>query len=124
MDYPIRAEYIEPLYIDFKTKKPFDPITKKPADLKVFLIPPKKKKKKEPKFIIPDWATDLKAMNTTIQTVEELLKSYEELQLEKAFVDKCNEAIVRMKKELKFRRGMEVQDGIIAEYKLAQKKKK
>jgi len=46
------------------------------------------------------------------------------LQLEKAFVDKCNEAIVRMKKELKFRRGMEVQDGIIAEYKLAQKKKK
>lgn len=78
-DYPIRAEYIEPLYIDFKTKKPFDPLTKKLADLKKFLVPPKKKKKKEPKFIIPDWATNLKDMNTTIQEVEELLKSQEEL---------------------------------------------
>jgi hypothetical protein len=78
-DYPIRLEYIEPIYIDFKTKKPFDPITKKPADLKVFLIPPKKKKKKEPKFMIPDWANDLKAMGTTIASLEELLKSQEEL---------------------------------------------
>lgn len=64
-DYPIRPEYIEPLYIDFKTKKPFDPITKKPADLKAFLIPPKKKKK-EAKFVIPDWSIDLKVMNATI----------------------------------------------------------
>ncbi|KAL4463684.1 hypothetical protein ABPG72_009034 [Tetrahymena utriculariae] len=123
-DYPVRAEYIEPLYIDFKTKKPFDPITKKPADLKVYAAPPKKKKKKEPKFIIPDWATVLKDMNSTIQEVEELLKSQEELQLEKEFVDQCNEQIVRMKRELKWRKGMEVQDQIIAEYKAAQKKKK
>lgn len=58
-------------------------------------------------------------MNITIQTIEELLKSSEELQLEKEFVDQCSESIVRMKKELKFRKGMEVQDQIVAEYKAA-----
>ena len=30
--------------------------------------------------------------------------------LQKEFVDKCNEAIVRMKKELKHRKGLAVQD--------------
>jgi hypothetical protein len=44
-----------PVILDFKTKKPIDPIDRKPVDIKK-LLAPKKKKKKEPKFSIPDWA--------------------------------------------------------------------
>ena len=51
-DYPKRPDpYPDPLVIDFKTKKPLDPQTKKPTDPANLL--PKKKKKKDPKFVIP-----------------------------------------------------------------------
>lgn len=56
-DYPVR-EYPIPMMIDPKTKKPIDPVTKKPIDPKS-IPPPPKKKKREPKFIIPEWATDM-----------------------------------------------------------------
>lgn len=63
-DYPVRTEYTTPVIQDFKTKKPIDPITKKPVDIKALLAPKKKKKKgKEPKFVIPDWANDLPSMD-------------------------------------------------------------
>lgn len=54
VEYPLRPDpYPEPLVIDFKTKKPLDPETKKPTDA-VNLLPKKKKGgKKEPKFDIP-----------------------------------------------------------------------
>lgn len=46
------------MLIDPKSKKPIDPKTKKPIDPK--LIPPvPKKKKKEPKFVVPDWALEI-----------------------------------------------------------------
>jgi hypothetical protein len=55
-EYPIRPDpYPDPLVIDFKTKKPLDPETKKPTD-PANLLPKKKKGKKEPKFVVPDWA--------------------------------------------------------------------
>ena len=63
LDYPQRPDpYPDPLVIDFKTKKPLDPETKKPTD-PANLLPKKKKGKKEPKFTIPEWATELKDMN-------------------------------------------------------------
>lgn len=56
-DYPVRPDpYPDPLVIDFKTKKPLDPETKKPTD-PANLLPKKKKGKKPPPFVIPDWAT-------------------------------------------------------------------
>lgn len=56
-EYPPRPDpYPDPLVIDFKTKKPLDPETKKPTD-PVNLLPNKKKKgKKVPAFVIPEWA--------------------------------------------------------------------
>jgi hypothetical protein len=65
-EYPLRPDpYPDPLIIDTKTKKPLDPATKKPTDPASLL--PKKKGKKEPKFIVPDWALELKAMNEKIK---------------------------------------------------------
>lgn len=63
LEYPQRPDpYPDPLVIDFKTKKPLDPETKKPTD-PANLLPKKKKGKKEPKFTVPEWATELKDMN-------------------------------------------------------------
>ena len=65
-EYPERPDpYPDPLVIDFKTKKPLDPATKKPTDPASLL--PKKKGKKDPKFIVPEWATELKDMNDKIK---------------------------------------------------------
>ncbi len=62
-EYPVRPDpYPDPLVIDPKTKKPLDPATKKPTD-PVNLIPKKKGGKKDPKFVVPEWANDLKVMN-------------------------------------------------------------
>jgi hypothetical protein len=43
--------YPDPLVIDQKSKRPLDPATKKPTD-PVNLLP-KKKGKKDPKFLVP-----------------------------------------------------------------------
>lgn len=51
--------------IDFKTKKPLDPATKKPTD-PVNLLP-KKKPKNAPKYVIPEWANELKVLNDKIK---------------------------------------------------------
>ena len=57
MEYPVRPDpYPDPLVIDPKSKRPLDPATKKPTD-PTNLLPKKKKGKKEPKFLIPEWAT-------------------------------------------------------------------
>lgn len=56
-DYPVRPDpYPDPLQIDFKTKKPIDPATKKPTDATNLLPKKKKGNKKTPAFVIPDWA--------------------------------------------------------------------
>lgn len=67
LEYPPRPDpYPDPLVIDFKTKKPIDPETKKPTD-PANLLPKKKKGKKEPKYMIPEWATQLKDLNDKIK---------------------------------------------------------
>lgn len=53
-EYPIRADYVTPIDLDPKTKKPWDPDTKKLVDIKILLAPKKKKKKKEAKYVIPE----------------------------------------------------------------------
>ena len=72
-EYPPRPDpYPDPMVIDFKSKKPLDPATKKPTD-PVNLLP-KNKGKKAPKYMIPEWATELKALNDKIKELEELVK--------------------------------------------------
>lgn len=64
-----------------------DPILKKPVDIKALLAPKKKKgKKKEPKFVIPDWASNYPEMNEKIKLLEDLLKSSKELDFKEEFL--------------------------------------
>jgi hypothetical protein len=81
LEYPPRPDpYPAPLQIDFKTKKPLDPETKKPTD-PANLLPKKKKGKKDAKYLIPEWANELKDLNDRIKEEEELLSRREELGL-------------------------------------------
>ena len=122
VDYPQRPDpYPEPLVIDFKTKKPLDPETKKPTDAVNLL--PKKKKKKDPKFIEPQWAKDLKEMNDRIKEEEELLGLREELNLTPEFCKKVEDIIVLMKKESRYRKDMDTLQGMVDEANKAKKKK-
>ena len=119
-EYPVRPDpYPDPLVIDFKTKKPLDPETKKPTDPANLL--PKKKKKKDPKFVIPEWATELKDLNDTIKQEEELLSIREELGLDAELCKKIEEKVALMKKESRYRKDMDTLQGMVDE---ATKKKK
>lgn len=76
-EYPFR-EYPEPFKIDPKTKKFIDPFTNKiitdPAKLAAIQLQlqPKKKKKKEPKFVIPEWANDLKVLEENVKGIHQM----------------------------------------------------
>lgn len=121
LDYPVRPDpYPDPLVIDFKTKKPLDPETKKPTD-PANLLPKKKKGKKPPAFVIPEWAGDLKDMNHKISEEEELLSMKEELGLSEEFVKKAQDAVILMKRESRYRKDMDTLQGMVDE---ANKKKK
>ena len=120
-DYPVRPDpYPEPLVIDFKTKKPLDPETKKPTD-PANLLPKKKKGKKPPAFLIPDWAVELPDMNNKIAEEEQLLSMKIELGLSEEFVVKAGEAVALMKKESRYRKDMNTLQAMVDE---ASKKKK
>lgn len=112
INYPVRPDpYPDPLVIDFKTKKPLDPETKKPTD-PVNLLP-KKKKKKDPKFVIPEWATELKDLNDMIKEEEELLSLREELGLSAELCTKVAELIALMKKESRYRKDMDTLQAMV-----------
>lgn len=74
LDYPER-EYPVPEVVDPKKKKSKDKEEKK-----------KKKKKKEPPFPIPEWATELEAVTSQTQAMENLLADAENLHLHQEFV--------------------------------------
>ncbi len=77
-------------------------------DIKALLAPKKKKgKKKEPKFVIPDWAVNYPDMSENIKSLEELLKSAKELDFHDDFIKDAKESIDRMKKELKYRKALD-----------------
>ena len=105
-DYPWR-DIPPPIRYDPKTKKPLDPVTGKPIDPKKLEPPKKKKKKKEPKFVIPEWATEIIGLDKEIKTLETLLKDKEELRFEEEFIVKCKEKITHMKDELRYRKQLE-----------------
>jgi len=79
-----------PIRYDPKTKNPLDPVTGKPKKME----PPKKKK--EPKFVIPEWATEIIGLDKEIKTLETLLKDKEELRFEEEFIVKCKEKITHI----------------------------
>lgn len=81
-EYPIRPDpYPQPLKIDFKTKRPIDPATKKPTDPANLLPKKKKVTKKNPGYVIPVWATELKVLNDKIIEQEGLLLIKDQLGL-------------------------------------------
>ena len=112
--YPVRPDpYPDPLVIDFKTKKPLDPETKKPTDPANLL--PKKKKKKDPKFVIPEWATELKDLNDIIKEEEELLSVRDELGLKPNQCKDIEEAVVLMKRESRYRKDTDTLQAMVDE---------
>ena len=121
-DYPWR-DIPPPIKYDPKTKKPLDPVTGKPIDPKKLEPPKKKKKKKEPKFVIPEWAGEISALDKEIKNLESLLKDREELRFEEAFVVNSKEKIAHMKEELRFRKQLE-EEKMLLEKKANEKKKK
>ena len=48
--------------------------------------PMKKKRKKEPPFIYPEWAQDLTAVISEVQNMEHLVHNSEDLNLDEEFV--------------------------------------
>ena len=116
-------EYPDPVIYDPKTKKPLDPVTKKPIDPKK-LAPPKKKKKKEPKFIIPDWATEIPPLEAAIKELESLFAMKDEIILTDQMIEESKDDIERMKKEVRYRKQLEEEAKILAEKKAAEKKKR
>ena len=106
--------------IDFKTKRPIDPETNKPTD-PANLLPKKKKGKKGPQFVIPEWANDLGEMNVRIKEEEELIAMKEELGLSEELVCDCQKFIDLMKKESRYRKDMDELQRMVDE---ANKKKK
>jgi hypothetical protein len=63
-------------------------------------------------------------MEKKIKTIEELLKSAEELELHKEFLKDCEREIARMKKELKHRKALKREEDIIQDLRNMQKKNK
>jgi len=114
-DYPEREYPIpEPVDPKNKNKKP----SEKDKEKK------KKKKKKEPPFPIPEWATELEALVSHVQQMENLLHDAEHLHLQQDFVQKVNSQLQRFKKEIAFRRQQEEEKRREEEEKKNKKKKK
>lgn len=95
LDYPER-EYPEEEIIDPKKKKPAP--KKKEEEKKK-----KKKKKKEPPFPMPEWATELEAVQAKVQKMGELVANAEDIYLDSEAVAQINSQLARFKKEVKFR---------------------
>ena len=118
LDYPLR-EYPEPVLLDSRGRKipPKTPPAPKEEAKK------NTKKKKEPKFLIPEWALELPALITQVDNLDILMKKAQHLELSNDFLDQAKENIVRMKKEIRFRQQQEEELRIIAEKKAAERKK-
>jgi len=122
--YPEREWYPPPYYLDPKTKKPMDPATKKPMDPALLKPPPVKKKgKKAPKYVIPDWANDTAELGKSIKRLEELLAQATEIDLDQEALTKSAEQMERMKKEFKYRKILDEEAKILAEKNAKNKKK-
>ena len=113
LDYPMR-EYPEVVVVDPR---------KRGAPAKAPPPPTPKKKKKEPKFPIPEWATDINSLVREVQELEKLMKEAPLFELTEDFLAQAKENITRMKKEIHFRQQQEEEARLAAEKKAAEKKK-
>ena len=118
LDYPLR-EYPEPIQVDSRGRK----IPPKTPPAPKEEVKKNVKKKKEPKFLIPDWAIDLSALITQVDNLDKLMKKCQHLELSNDFIDQAKENMIRMKKEIKFRQQQEEELRLIAEKKAADRKK-
>jgi len=110
-------EYPEPVLLDSRGRK-IPPKTPQKEEAKKPV-----KKKKEPKFLIPDWATELSALVNQVNSLDNLMKKAQHLELSNEFLDQAKENMIRMKKEIKFRQQMEEEARLLAEKKAAERKK-
>jgi hypothetical protein len=124
-NYPIRDWYPPPHYIDAKTKKAMDPVTKKPIDPALLKPPPVKKKKgkKTPKFVIPDWGVDTAELGKAIKKLEDLLLQVGDIEVDGEVLAKSTEQMTRMKQEFKYRKQLDEDARLEAEKKAKKKKK-
>ena len=96
--YPIR-EYPEIEEPDPKNKN-----KKQPEPPKI-----KKKKKKQPPFPMPEWATELKTVETEVSNLKHLVDDKENLEFDSDFLARTTEQLDRFKKEIGFRKWEEDQ---------------
>ena len=116
-DYNER-EYPEPDPVDPKTGKPLKPKDDKKK---------KKKKRKEPAFPLPNWASGedgLQNVQDRVKKIDELAKRAKELQLEQDFLEKVDYQLKRFKKEIAYRKQLELEEREEAEARALAKKKK
>ena len=96
MDYPLR-EYPEPEVLDPRKRGATKPATPDPKKA------PPKKKKKEPKFMVPDWAEEISALQAQVEALDKLIKEAAVLELNEDFLAQAKENLNRMRKEIRFR---------------------
>jgi hypothetical protein len=119
LDYPMR-EYPEPEVVDPRKRgakappKPATPDPKKAAP---------KKKKKEPKFIVPDWAEETPSLQAQVEALDKLIKEAAVLELNEDFLAQAKENLIRMRKEIRFRNQQEEEAKAEAEKKKAEARK-
>jgi len=123
--YPVRDWYPPPYYLDPKSKRPMDSVTKKAIN-PILLVPPpvKKKGKKAPKYVLPDWAVDTTELGKAIKRLEELLLQAKDIQLSEELLSKTTAEMDRMKKEWRYRKVWDEEAKILAEKKAKDAKKK
>jgi len=123
--YPVRDWYPPAYFLDPKSKRPMDAVTKKPIN-PILLVPPptKKKGKKAPKYVLPEWAVDTAELGKAIKKLEELLVQAKDIELSEELHGKTNVEMDRMKKEWRYRKVWDEEAKIAADKKLKDSKKK
>lgn len=71
--------------------------------------PKKKKKKKQPPFPMPEWATELKTVETEVNNLKQLVEDKDSLEFDADFLNRTTEQFDRFKKEIGFRKWEEDQ---------------
>lgn len=124
-EYPVREAYpLIKYYFDMKTGKKMDKVTKKMIDpAKLYPPLPKRRGKKAPKWVIPDWAINTIELKNSMNTLNEYLANREELELDDEFVTACQAQLPRMKEEYELRVELD-KEFKFEEEKKAKKKKK
>ena len=112
-EYPRREFYPPPYYLDLKTKKYMDGMTRKPIDPNLLQPPPQKRGKKAAKWVLPEWATETVNLGKQIKLIEEYLANGKDLELDEEFLKKIQEEFLYIKKEFKYRKQVDDETRIL-----------